>query len=369
MNNIKKAIIDEYYNKNYEKFLERFEEYVSHGYAVEFDLIWFYLLVLINYRKFDEVYKFLQKIEKDAVLDQTFNSLFILYIYCFKPKDAERLYLTKKLNIKDKSFIVRMYLLQGKVEEARNFINQTLAFEDNDKLRYYLKRIDNYYAQGAFIETEYKSFIANGNHLEPGHIVFLKNEPKSKHVIETDEKNNRRPYLICKIEYPKLYLFPVTTFIKKRDYKLYEQNYPNSIGDRSIKNNLCFTTQDNVLSVSDKVNDYDLNKLLTTMYQRTYMAHSKELKQANIDFMQTFHREVKDYDVIEYRDIKGKSPRYYLVLGIDKRHYKMIEIDYNELTVLGNQTETYSKDCLIYNLYKLSSLQKERLFSQINAKF
>jgi len=369
MQNIKMKLKDDFYRNDYKAFLGLLNTYLNKGYGVDFDIIKYYLLVLIKLRKYDDVYKLTKKLEEDNKYLGTYDSLFFFYLYSFHPQDAERIYLTKPINIPKKSQIVKMYLLMGNIKEAKEKLNQYLHDKNDSELLEQKRLIDNYYRYNAFIEMEYSCFIQNGNKLEPGHIVYLKNNPKSNIDIHLDDKRSSRPYMIWKIDDNKVYFFPVTTSLNERRFKLYSQKYPNSIGDRVIKDNLCFTTLDNILSVSDKVLDDDLSFIFKDLYYSSYFGHNKDEKKANGEFMQSYHHNIQKHDVIEEINPITKIRKYYFILHVNTDNYDVIEIDLNELKVIGKEMETYKKGRLIYKVIKLTNSDVDTLIKQIPTKF
>ena len=363
----KKDLLEAYHSNNLELFKKLLDEYLEEGYGLSFSILACYIMSLIKERRFDEAYKLTKWIENNNQYSSKDYALFCFYLFCFMPKDAERIYKDHNIKIKEKNYLVRTYLLQGKIDEAKKLVDEYIKDDYSFDLIETRRQIDNHLTKNAYIEMAYSSFIDNGKELEPGHIVYLKQAPESFHTIELDEKRSKRPYMIWKIENNKLSLFPVTANTKKKGYKLYAQNYPNSIGDRIIKDNLCFTTKDNVLSVTDKVLDDDLRTVLKNIYYKTYF-NSKEAKAANNEFMQEYGKDIKKYDIIKIIDLNTKEKKCFFVLDIEKDFYTVIEVSNDNYQVISDKTERFQKDRLIYGVTNLSSEEIETIIKQINPK-
>ena len=346
-----------YYNKKYNEFLDAFNEYLKNGYGIEDTLLGCYVHALIITQKYDRAYKILKVLEKDVEKLNSHEQLARLYIKCYKPKEAERLFIAQTTPIDDYLSLIKIKLLKGEILEAQEILNSRLKVETEEhilrRLRSYEQIINNHLEQGAHIETEYESFKEKGNSLEPGHIVYLKNIPKSENKID-DPKLLKRPYMIWKIEGETIYIFPVSTQERKKSYKLYKQKYPNSIGDRTIKYSLYSIKEEDIISVQDKVLDNDFKIIIDNLYQATFFAN-KESKKQNKHFMQEYIGEIKKHDVIMELSYSGiAKTKYYFVLDVEEDHYRVIEIDWKNKKVIGLKAEKYKKDRLIFDLKKPS---------------
>ena len=194
-------------------------------------------------------------------------------------------------------------------------------------------------------ECEYNSFIKNGNKLEPGHIVFLKSNVDKINGKEeiTDKKSKYRPYMIWKINNDRLYMFPVA--VKRENeinYVLYKQDYPNSGMDRIVKDNLCETSIDNVVSVQDKVRDEDYYSVLKTIFKATYFSKNKEEKEAKEKFMKEFVGEVYEDAIISSVNPLTKESKTYYVNTVYENEYLVFE--YNHALKKLNTTPIIFKD-------------------------
>ena len=353
------------YNKGlYERFITLFNDYLNQGYGIDYGLITRYVLSAIRLRKFERAYNICKLVEDTNNNPEVDNDLFLYYSLIFKLKDAERILNKGNVNLKDKTPIVRLYLLQGNIDKAEQVLNEYLRQEPTQELYELQRQIYNKRRYDSFIEIEYQSLLNKGETLQPGHIVFLKQTPSSLADINKDEKNANRPYMIWKIEGKKLYLFPVTTSNMDNKYKLYKQNYRNSIGDRVIKDNLCYTNIDNVLSVCDKVIPEDFNNILKALYKTIYLSRSKKEKESNDFFMQKYHKPIEINDVLVIVDDNTKERLYYFVINSEENHYKVIEVN-SDFHVISSKIELFRHDRLVYNVITIQEEQIQEIRSKI----
>ena len=365
----RKELYNVYYDKDFKTFLKEFDKYLENGYGIEDTLIGCYIHALIATKKFDKAYKILKALEKNVKEYETYEDLARLYVKCFKPKDAERLINSMETPVKDYLTLIKIKLLEGKIKEAQEILNVCLKNETDPshqkRLRSYEKLIINHFEKGAYIETTYESFKERGNKLEPGHIVFLKNYPKSE-IRWQDTKVIDRPYMIWKIEEDKIYIFPVSTKDRKKAYKLFTQKYPNSLCDRIIKYSLYNIAEEDIISVQDKVLDEDFKIIIENLYQAAYFS-TKESKRQNRYFMQEFIGPVLKYDVImDLTSSNYKKMRYYLILDVEEDHYRVIEIDDDNKKIIGFKSEKYKKSRVIYDLMRLTQEEIDNYISQLS---
>lgn len=358
-----------YYNKDFKTFLKEFEKYLEYGYGIEDTLIGCYIHALIATKKFDKAYKILKQLEKYVKEYNSYEDLARLYVKCFKPKDAERLINSMETPVKDYLTLIKIKILEGKFKEALEIINICIKNETNPsnqkRLRSYERLIINHFEKGAYIETTYESFKERGNKLEPGHIVFLKNYPKSE-IRWQDTKVIDRPYMIWKIEEDKIYVFPVSTKDRKKAYKLFMQKYPNSLCDRTIKYSLYNITEEDIISVQDKVLDEDFKIIIENLYQASYFS-TKASKTQNRYFMQEFIGSVLKHDVImDLASDNYKKMRYFLILDVEEDHYRVIEIDDDNKKIIGYKSEKYKKSRTIYDLMRLTQEEIDNYMSQLS---
>ena len=355
-------------NNKHAEFLEAFDRYAKEGNPIEDTLIGCYVYALVATGKVDKAYNLLKNLEKFAEKTDSYEFLSEQYVKCYKAADAERMIELKKTPIKDYLNIIRIKLLEGNIKDAQAIIDSRLKVETEEStlrmLRSYEQLIKNHLEKGAYIETDY-NYFKKKNTLEPGHIVFLKNMPESDYRNE-DEKALKRPYMIWKIEDDIIYIFPVSTQEREKSYKLYMQKYPNSKCDRTVKYTLFQTTEDNVLTVQDKVLEEDFKIILTNLYQASCFADRISKKQ-NQYFMQEYIGEISKYDVIK-EVVHGSVSvsKFHLVLDIEDKHYRTIEVDYKNKKIIGVKSEKYNKDRVIYDVIRPNEETKQKLIEGLS---
>lgn len=355
-------------NEKYNEFLEAFDRYIKEGNPIEDTLIACYIRALVETNQINKAYNLIKNLEKFAKDTDSYEFLSEQYVRCFKIEDAERMLKDKKTPVKDYLNLIKIELLEGNIKEAQATVDSRLKVEDNPKilneLRSYEQLIKNHLEKGAYIETDY-NYFKKKNTLEPGHIVFLKNMPESDYRNE-DEKALKRPYMIWKIEDDIIYIFPVSTQDREKSYKLYMQKYPNSKCDRTVKYTLFQTTEDNVLTVQDKVLEEDFKIILTNLYQASCFADRISKKQ-NQYFMQEYIGEISKYDVIK-EVVHGSVSvsKFHLVLDIEDKHYRTIEVDYKNKKIIGVKSEKYNKDRVIYDVIRPNEETKQKLIKGLS---
>ena len=361
-------IYQAYREKDYNLFLELFNKYLEKGYGVDIPLLNTYIITLTKMRKYDEASRILKKAENEFIKAGLTNTVLNAYIRCFKLEEAERVISENGIDNLDQLLLIDLYLLEGKIEEAKletKIIrkNNILDEKQKERLNKYEKTIYNYEYKNALIETEYSHFLKNGNELEVGHIVFLKEKPEIDYRASQDARAINRSYMIWKIDGEKLYLFPVSG-VCKEGYKLYHQKYPNSIGDRVIKNNSCTTYKNNVLSVKDKVLNEDLKLILRTIYDSLYFGY-KQYQSINKEFINYYLKKPESYDVVELAQRGITTHRFYLVLEKTKEGIKTIEIDFLNKKIIGLNKEIIPNDKMLYNVIEIDKMYKDMFKNQM----
>lgn len=355
MQNIKNDLKNSFYDNDMNKFFNLLEEYVSQGYGIDYDMVHYIVLSYINIKKFDIAYSLLKNNEK-VINEKDAKDLCFLYCYCYKPSDAERIYIS--YNINNIPLLIKIYLQLGKVEDAYQLINdninKNLSNDDQRKIQKYKEIIENHQNYGSFIEIEYSSFIKNQNELQKGHIVFLKDIPTISNYVYQDSKKTDRPYMIWKIEGNDLYVFPVKVKSDKKSYILYQQKYKNFNNDRIIGDNLYHTTIDKILSIKDKVLDEDFERILKSLFKNSYFGSTEEEIDNNRKFLQEYIGEVKPYDIIEYVDRNTKEESYYLVLDKNDKEYQIIKIDLVNKQISDNNVILIDNKKIVYRKIKPS---------------
>ena len=357
-----------YKEKNYNKFLKLFNEYLEMGYGVDIPLINTYIIALTKLRKYEQAARVLKTYEKELIKDRAINTVLNSYIRCFKLEEAERVLYENGYNSVDPLNLVELYLLEGKIDEAKletKIIrkNNTLDEKQKERLDKCEKIIYNHENKNGLIETEYQCFLKNGNKLEVGHIVFLKKKPEVDDRISHDVRALNRTYMIWKIDGEKLYLFPVSG-ICKGGYILYHQKYPNSIGDRIIKNNTCISYKKDVLSVKDKVLDEDMKYVLRCLYDSLYFGQ-EEYQNINEEFIKYYMKKPEKYNIIEIVEKETKKHKFYLVLDVVEEEIKTVEIDITKRKIIGTRQETISKNKMFYNVLELDKKILEDLKKEL----
>lgn len=362
---IRRELFEVYQNGFYDYFCTLFKQYLNKARALDYAILECYVDVLIKKNQYDEAYNLIRLMEKSLdKYPELGPALFQFYYNCHRSEDAERIYKRRTFYL-SKPAVVRMYLKQGKIREAKDVLNTALKHKkDRAELLFLNRKIMLHEKCNAFIETEYNSFVKNGNQLEVGHIVCLKKEPTSVYDISGDEKRVNRPYMIWKREGNKLYLFPVTTVIRPRDYILYKANYPNADRERAIKDIVCFSSVENVLTVSDKVRDEDLKIIIDKAYKQLYFCKDKQLKVSADSFLQQYHDEAQLNDVIVYVDAVTKENKYYYIVNIKDNCYDVVELD-SDLNVVSNNIQQFRKERLYLYSFTPSEEKKAKIEEQI----
>ena len=293
MENINERLYELYKSKKYYEYINLFLEYLNSGYSVTFDMIIHYLFVLVKLRKFDEVHNIIMNLKAFQKYDKKHYLARILY-YCYKLDDSlELLKLYKNHLPKDDYLLAKIHMLKGNIDISKTIFEKILNDPSLDDItqktiKKHLQKIYNNKNFNAFVEIEYQSFLEKGNLLCSGHVIYIKDKPLSinGHKENSDLKSNSRPYLVWKIENNLVYMFPVTKVCGKTPYHLFYQNYPNSEFDRNIKDNLCITTLDNIISVTDKLKDNDYSIIMSNIFVSIYNCPNIDEKEGRRKFLE-----------------------------------------------------------------------------------
>ena len=368
MENLNYKLIEAYKNNDLVNYLKYMDEYIKLGYGFDFEMILGYAKMLIKNRKYESAYKVLKSLEKIVDKYDIREELCDAYIYCFKPHDAHKLYIDRDKDFKDKSLLIKIYLLEGKVKKAYDALEQVLReglpIYKRKEILECRSKIINHYQNGQFIETEYSCFIQNGNKLEPGYIVFLKNRPDSTISSHGDYKLDRRPYMIWKIENDNVYMFPLTTKGSKKDYIISKGKY-HKYKDRTIMDRLCKTTLNNILTVRDKISDEDYENIIDKAFKSIYFGERSQLSESTY-FMNSYVGEVKLHDIFESIDLNSRLSKYYFVIEIVNRGYKVVEVDTKKNRIIDYSKKTFRKNKGVFKIIKLSDDVKNSYLEQIN---
>ena len=369
MKKINDMLYNLYKDGKYSEYIKLFLDYLNSGYSVSFEMIIYYLSVLVKLRKFDEVYNIVMNLKEHLKYDTKHELAKILY-HCYKLDDA--LELLKSYNnhsFNDEYLLAKIYLLKGdlitsKLLFERMINNPCLSEKCKNSVKKHLQKIYNNHKFNAFVEIEYQSFLDKGNILTPGHVIYIKNSPLliNGHKEIEDSKSDSRPYLIWKIENNMIYMFPLSKNCGKFHYYLYAQNYPNSECDRAVKNNLSITTEDNILSVADKLNDNDYKIIISNLFVTSYSCKDNDEKEGRRKFLEDYVGMPKINDVISYYVPEEEKSYFYLVLDILEDDYQVIEINHLLTEFIGD-TITIPKNRFIFSI---QSLRDNILINQIS---
>lgn len=363
MTDLRDKILQTYDDNYCDYFCSLFQKYLNEYKIVDFDILVRYIKILIKKREFDQAYKMIKWLEGYRDKYRLDYDLFGLYLLCFKPQDAERI--KQYGNMYSISLSVKMYLMQGKIEEAKKLLASVPNIKENQHLLFHQIQINNQEKFGAFIETEYNSFISNGNELEPGHILRLKKSPDSINPRETDYKKDYRPYMVWKCEGDKVYLFPITTTIRENNYVLFQCKYPNSKGNRAITNTLCYTSRDNILTVFDKVREDDLKPLFANLHRSIYFSRAESKNHENNEFMRGYAGKVEKDKAVSVIDILKREKKWYFVVDVDNDGYKVLELD-GDMKVKTDRIETFSKDYIFFQVKDLDEEVIKKIRWRVN---
>ena len=363
-----------FFNKKYEDYVKLMDEYLNEGYKPGMRIYIQYINVLTNLKRYDEAYNLIKRLENTAKNEHLESSFARLLLYAYKPVEAEDLLRHKSdFSYTDYYLLAKIYVMQGQLDNAKRCAKIALntAPEGSNtvgKSKELIKKINNNYFNNAYLECEYESFINNGNTLEPGHIVFLKHKVDKMNGKEelTDSKSLYRPYMIWKIDNDKLYMFPVAT---KRDnelsYVLYSHDYPNNNTDRVVKDNLCVTTIDNVLSVQDKVKDEDYKNVLKSIYKTTYFTKHSDERDAKQMFMREIMGDAKVDNVILSIDPITKEKQSYFVKEVYEDGYLVLPYNHKD-KILDNTPIIFKKSDPIIHIFIVNEQELSIIKSQLN---
>ena len=117
MTDLRDKILQTYDDNYCDYFCSLFQKYLNEYKIVDFDILVRYIKTLIKKREFNQAYKMIKWLEGYRDKYRLDYDLFGLYLLCFKPQDAERI--KQYGNMHSISLSVKMYLMQGKIEEAK----------------------------------------------------------------------------------------------------------------------------------------------------------------------------------------------------------------------------------------------------------
>lgn len=349
-----KNMLEHAYKRNdINDFINIVDNYIKKLNHFNYDIVFNYVELFIQDRKYDEACKVLKILESKIYKYDIVKKICILYFYAYNSKEAERIYFNKFYPINDTCLLVEIYLHEGKINKANKVVTYALKNGINNykKLLILKNKIDNYYKYNSFIETDYSSFKENGCKLQKGHIVYLKNSPNR--VIYGDYKSDKRPYLIWKIEKENVYMFPLTTKCKEKSYVIYKKKYPNNDEDVTLISNMCQTTTDNILSVYSKLSNNDFEKIIKTMFNSIYFGYRSKINE-NKDFINYYVGEPQIGNIVEYISVDNKEKKYYFIIEITDVDYKVVEVDIENNVLVSNNIKKIKKSKAIHNIINIS---------------
>lgn len=345
-----------YFDRKYREYIDLYNDGVKKGITFSYVETSKYASSLIKERFYDRGYEVLKELEKLAMTERNYLELAFNYYCCNKLEDALRVLTYVKKTTPQKIYLLaKIYMFKGDFEEAKQYINYILYYYGESRWAFksedLMKKIKNHYEKDAFIEISYDDFVDKGNKLEEGYVIYLNDEEKLEcnYVFENDSKNCRRPFVILKREGDTLYLAPVTFNYSRYRYALFQQDYPNSKGERYIGNAFCITKIDNVYSVSDKLIENELDRLIK--YLLSGMCFNLGiLDDGKKKFYDTFMGEGKVGEVIVVANnlIIRKVSYYYIVSVSDDKYYGYL-VNYPDFSIKEDRLVEISKKEIIYN--------------------
>ena len=117
--NIKGLLKSVYKNKDYDSYFRLFNEYLDYGYGVDFMMLYQYINALIFTRNYDQAYNLIKEYEKVASKYDIYDIIAQLYLFCFKPEDALRVFSLKTTPIYDYTLPVKIYLLRCGIDPTK----------------------------------------------------------------------------------------------------------------------------------------------------------------------------------------------------------------------------------------------------------
>lgn len=350
----------------YQEYIDLFNENTSDIFAYGFLIAINYIFSLIYTNEYELAYETLEELSNFACIDKDYFGIALSYYYIGKPDKAlHSLENINKPSPKKMYLLAKIYLLKGEIWEAEQYINYLIHYYRETK---YAKsglelqrKINNHYEQGAFIEIEYSSFLKQGNHLEPGYIVYLRDsqELSENYIMQSKKSNIKKPYLIIKIEGDTLYLAPITRNYNTYRYRLYSTDYPNSTQDRYVLNAFCTTKATNILSISDKLKEKDLENSLEFIITSMYFSKNIALSSKK-EFYNFFIGEGLPGEVIALSyDPTVRKVSYYYIIESDDENYYGYEVSFPIFSIKSEEIVKIPKEIPLYKRFGSSSVPEE----------
>lgn len=354
-------------NNQYYKAYEIMKELIDNGYGVSFDFAIRYINCLIRLKKSDEAANIACSIFP-YVKDAKYRLSLAYPLFYLNKYDLLLDMFSSGLKYNsEKKLLADIYFYSGDIEKASEIYNDIIQNDDNDVASKSAKEkllfIRNNRKFDAFLPINYESFIKKGNVLEPGHVVYLKNEITDEDSMESlpDPKRNSRPYMIYSVDGERLILFPVSTRPKSEDYRLFGQNYPNIGVDRKIKSALVFSYTNNVEKIIDKIKDNDFRVVMDNIFFDVYLnSHNKNKN----EFLRKRTKDPIPGNMIKivYRENNDFINKYYYIFDRNDKNYFGIEID-NRTYELKDNIRIFDNEEIPYRTIELS----DELVTMINS--
>lgn len=347
---------------------EKLEKRLMNNEKFHFNEVYIYIMDLITNKMYDSANKVLDLLT-DKELGSRRSQVANLLYYCYRCDEAIDQLLNKNfLTNQDYILTTKCYLRLGKVSLAKRVLeriekNDKLTDEIINKINYYKKIISYHEQENEFIEMEYSNFIRNGHTLIPGHVVYLKNTPLVLSGNGTkDEYLNFKTFAIYKIDKTGIYMIPLINSKKEFQYNIKKEDYPIVNKDRYIRSTVCFTNEDNILSVVDKLKDNDLSRIKYSLFLSYYFDKNKD--EGKINYLHEQLPPITENMVIDYLDIYTKEKTRYYVIGVEPACYVVYPMDINTNEIINNIL-LIPKDKLIYATFKPKNDNNEKVLERV----
>ena len=342
LKNLYLEIIDSFQKKDFFQVIEIIEKYLQIEHVgVSEELLTMYVFAQNELLLLDDAIT-TTKILRQLYSKEKYDS-FLAYLY-IKKGDLEKgeQLLQKCLEKKPNNDLCyyhlgKIYILEGKYEEAQIALNKALQFAQNETMKKNakktLKKIELHLKKGCFLEMNY-TYFKQSQYLKPQYVIYTSVDDTEKHnyfQIHQDQKKEQRPYLIWKIIGNTIYAFPLSSAKRERVYKLYAQNYPIIGFDRWAKDRLVRIDEKNIQKVIDYIHDEDYEKILNDIYHQVCYYKDATSRKAMDFFMKDRMQQssVEIGDILEYYDTNTNKHLFYLIIKIDfqKHSYKVVELE------------------------------------------
>ncbi len=348
---------------------EQLEKRLKSKKSIDFSSVYEFILSLIKDKRFDQANSLLDLLVEKDIGNRKSQVANLLY-YCYRSEEAIDKLLEKKfLTTYDYTMIAKCYLRMGQVDNALKILEKLEKLDNNtedmkNRIDYYERVIDFHDYEGEVIETEYPWFLRNGNVLEPGHVVYLKNTP---YVLSgngnEDDHLNFKTFAIYKIDKTGLYMIPLRPGIKNFPHNIKKEDYPIVNKDRYIKETVCYTTADNVLSVVDKLKPRDLDRIQYSLFLSYFFDKNKD--ESQILYLKEQLPEITKNMFIDYFDMNTNVKTRYYVIGIEPACYVVNPVDMKTGQIFHDDICLVPKDKLIYAAFRPKTNEPNKCYERI----